>query len=83
MRFFLACLLCSALVLAPVVSPRSASAEGPAATDGSVDADSLLVAFSKMRPVFYQANFTSMKFLAPPYGKFATKVFDFLVKFKG
>ena len=41
------------------------------------------VAFSKMRPVFYQANFTSMKFLAPPYGKFATKVFDFLVKSKG
>jgi len=41
------------------------------------------VTFSKMRPVFYQANFTSMKFLAPPYGRFATKVFDFLVKFKG
>jgi coniferyl-aldehyde dehydrogenase len=40
------------------------------------------VTFSKMRPVFYQANFTSMKFLAPPYGKFATKVYDFLVKFK-
>jgi coniferyl-aldehyde dehydrogenase len=41
------------------------------------------VTFSKMRPVFYQANFTSMKFLAPPYGRFATTVFDFLVKFKG
>jgi len=40
------------------------------------------VTFSKMRPVFYQANFTSMKFLAPPYGRFATKVYDFLVKFK-
>jgi len=39
--------------------------------------------FSKMRPVFYQANFSSMKFLAPPYGMFATRVFDFLVKFKG
>ena len=38
--------------------------------------------FSKLRPVFYQANFTSMKFLAPPYGKFATKVFNFLVKLK-
>ncbi len=38
--------------------------------------------FSKLRPVFYQAGFTSMKFLAPPYGKFATKVYDFLVKFK-
>ena len=41
------------------------------------------VTFSKLRPVFYQANFTSMKFLAPPYGKFATRVFNFLVKSKG
>lgn len=40
------------------------------------------VTFSKMRPVFYQASITSMKFLAPPYGRFATKVFDFLVKSK-
>jgi coniferyl-aldehyde dehydrogenase len=40
------------------------------------------VTFSKMRPVFYQANFTSMKFLAPPYGKFATGVYNFLVKLK-
>jgi coniferyl-aldehyde dehydrogenase len=39
--------------------------------------------FSKMRPVFYQANFTSMKFLAPPYGKFATRVFNYLAKSKG
>ena len=39
--------------------------------------------FSKLRPVFYQAGFTSMKFLAPPYGKFATRVFNFLVKSKG
>jgi coniferyl-aldehyde dehydrogenase len=41
------------------------------------------VTFSKMRPVFYQANFSSMKFLAPPYGKFATKMYNFLVKSKG
>jgi len=41
------------------------------------------LACSKLRPVFYQAGFSSMKFLAPPYGKFATKVFDFLVKSKG
>lgn len=40
------------------------------------------ITFSKMRPVFYQAGTTSMKFLAPPYGKFATKVFDTLVKLK-
>jgi len=40
------------------------------------------VTFSKMRPVFYQAGFSSMKFLAPPYGKFATVVFNFLVKLK-
>jgi coniferyl-aldehyde dehydrogenase len=40
------------------------------------------ITFSKMRPVFYQAGFTSMKFLAPPYGKFATRVYEFLAKFK-
>jgi len=40
------------------------------------------VTFSKMRPVFYQARFTAMKLLAPPYGRFATRVFDLLVKMK-
>ena len=38
--------------------------------------------FSKMRPVFYQAGFSAMKFLQPPYGKFATWAYDFLMKFK-
>ena len=41
------------------------------------------IACSKLRPVFYQANFSAMKYLAPPYGKFATRVFDFMVKMKG
>lgn len=40
------------------------------------------VACSKMRPVFYQARFSALKFLAPPYGAFATRVFDFLTRFK-
>lgn len=38
--------------------------------------------FSKMRPVFYQAGFSSMKFLAPPYGNFATRMLNFLTKMK-
>lgn len=38
--------------------------------------------FSKLRPVFYQAKFTVMKFLAPPYGKFADKMLHNLAKFK-
>jgi coniferyl-aldehyde dehydrogenase len=38
--------------------------------------------FSKLRPVFYQAKFTLMKFLAPPYGKFADKMLHNLAKFK-
>lgn len=38
------------------------------------------VTFSKMRPVFYQAPFSAIKFLWPPYGKFATKYLDFLTK---
>lgn len=38
------------------------------------------VTFSKMRPVFYQAPFSAIKFLYPPYGTFATKYLDFLTK---
>jgi coniferyl-aldehyde dehydrogenase len=34
--------------------------------------------FSKMRPVFYQARFSTLKFLWPPYGKFADRVLAFL-----
>lgn len=38
------------------------------------------VTFSKMRPVFYQARWSAIKFLWPPYGKFATKYLDFLTR---
>jgi coniferyl-aldehyde dehydrogenase len=38
------------------------------------------VTFSKMRPVFYQASFSAIKFLWPPYGKFATRYLDFLTR---
>ena len=38
------------------------------------------VTFSKMRPVFYQASFSALRFMWPPYGKFATKYLDFLTK---
>ena len=40
------------------------------------------IACSKLRPVFYQASFTTMKYLAPPYGKFADRVYNMLVKMK-
>jgi coniferyl-aldehyde dehydrogenase len=40
------------------------------------------IAFSKLRPIFYQAGFSAMKYLRPPYGAFATKVYDLLVKMK-
>ena len=36
--------------------------------------------FSKLRPVFYQASFSTLSFLAPPYGKFADRVLAFLTK---
>jgi len=36
--------------------------------------------FSKLRPVFYQAAFSSLKFMWPPYGKFATRMLGFLTK---
>lgn len=38
--------------------------------------------FSKLRPVFYQANFSSIKLMAPPYGKFATKLMNWMLKIK-
>ena len=38
--------------------------------------------FSKLRPVFYQAGFSGMKFLAPPYGKLANTVLKYLIKNK-
>jgi coniferyl-aldehyde dehydrogenase len=38
--------------------------------------------FSKLRPVFYQANFSSIKFLAPPYGRFATRLLNLMAKMK-
>jgi len=38
--------------------------------------------FSKLRPVFHQAGFTAMKYLAPPYGKLATKAMNFLIRLK-
>jgi coniferyl-aldehyde dehydrogenase len=41
------------------------------------------VTFSKLRPVFYQAGFSALKFLAPPYGRLATKALDMLVRLKG
>ncbi len=39
-------------------------------------------AFSKLRPVFYQAGFSSLKYLAPPYGKLADRVLNLILKLK-
>jgi len=36
--------------------------------------------FSKLRPVFYQARFSALKLIGPPYGKFATAMLGFLTK---
>ncbi len=36
--------------------------------------------FSKLRPVFYQARFSSLKLLAPPYGRFADKLLAYLTR---
>jgi len=38
------------------------------------------VTFSKMRPVFYQARFSTLRFLVPPYGRFAERVLAFLTR---
>jgi len=36
--------------------------------------------FSKLRPVFYQGRFPALKFLMPPYGRFAERVLAFLIR---
>jgi len=36
--------------------------------------------FSKLRPVFYQARFSFMKFMMPPYGKLADRLLAFLAR---
>lgn len=38
--------------------------------------------FSKLRPVFYQAGFSALKLLAPPYGKRANKMLNIILKRK-
>ena len=38
--------------------------------------------FYKLRPVFYQAPVSSLKFLYPPYGKMANQVIKTLGKLK-
>jgi coniferyl-aldehyde dehydrogenase len=40
------------------------------------------VTFSKLRPVLYQASFSTLKFLSPPYGKLADKMLSFILKKK-
>jgi coniferyl-aldehyde dehydrogenase len=36
--------------------------------------------FTKLRPVFYQARFSTLRFMMPPYGKFASKMLAFLTR---
>ena len=36
--------------------------------------------FSKLRPVFYQARFSALKFLAPKYGKIADRMISLILK---
>lgn len=40
------------------------------------------VTFSKLRPVFYQAGFSALKFLAPPYGKRVDNILNLILKIK-
>lgn len=40
------------------------------------------IAFSKMRPIFYQTKHNAMGMLAPPYKGWLTKTFNLLVKMK-
>ena len=40
------------------------------------------VTFSKLRPVFYQAGFSTLKYLSPPYGKLADTLIKLILKIK-
>ena len=40
------------------------------------------VTFSKLRPIFYQAKFSSLKLLSPPYGKLANMMLNTILKLK-
>ncbi len=40
------------------------------------------ITLSKLRPVYYQPSFSAAKFLAPPYGKFADRMLNFLANKK-
>jgi coniferyl-aldehyde dehydrogenase len=41
------------------------------------------VSFSKLRPVYYQPGFSAMKYLRPPYGDFADRAYNMILKMKG
>ena len=41
------------------------------------------VSFSKLRPIFYQPRFSAFRYLYPPYTATLTKLFAWIVKFKG
>lgn len=49
---------------------------------GQYHAHEGFLTFSKLRPVFYQASFSSLKYLAPPYGKLADKLLNLILKLK-
>jgi coniferyl-aldehyde dehydrogenase len=36
--------------------------------------------FSKLRPVFHQARFSALKYIGPPYGRFADALLRFLIR---
>ena len=38
--------------------------------------------FSKLRPVFHQARISALKWIGPPYGRFADALLKFLIKSK-
>jgi len=49
---------------------------------GQYHAHEGFLTFSKLRPVFYQAPFSSLKYLAPPYGKLVDRLLNLLLRFK-
>ena len=65
------------------ISGKTAIVTGGASGMGHYHGYEGFTTFSKLRPVFYQSGFSAMKFLAPPYGRFATRVLNLMARLKG
>ncbi|MBP6675755.1 MAG: hypothetical protein KA185_10805 [Vitreoscilla sp.] len=71
-----ACLLLRREIFGPILPFGGVGESGMGRNHGVVGFHT----FGKLRPVFYQARYSSLKFLWPPFGKLADRVLAFLTR---